>query len=160
MGGGGGGGFFDDAFGDSDTLSPRGGAAAMLPPGMSHAAVTIASRVQWVVATVGVARPAGSGGSGMLSRSPRPPAVAAAHNSSSLQPRGSIGTELEEVVFVWAVDGLHAEGAGMHMQQQQQRPGQGPARGAAGPRAVLWGREARRVAWLQPQALMAAKEPR
>lgn len=105
------------------------------------AALAGGNRVQWIVASAGLSAleldddPHGGPGSG------------SAGGAGSLPPNGH-AAPLEEVVCVWAVDGLASVVlSGM--------PGGAVSSSkAASPKAVLWGREHRAVAWLQPGKLV------
>lgn len=122
-----------------------GGVTAGGGPGSSgsawsaaSAATAITSRVHWVVASMGVVvAPGGTGAAG---------------GSGVVGLAGvSGGGTLEEAVCVWAVDGLG--GAAL---TGLPRGAVAASRGAAGPRAVLWGRDTRTAAWLQPHEVACA----
>ncbi|KXZ50483.1 hypothetical protein GPECTOR_16g658 [Gonium pectorale] len=101
--------------------------------GGGGAAVEFGSRLQWVVASVGVAaaeegdaphhEPVGGGGHGSL--------------------------PMDEAVCVWAVDGLAAV-----VLSGMTRGAVSSGKTAASPKAVLWGTEQRSVSWLQPAKLL------
>lgn len=122
------------------------------------AALPIASRVHWVVASVAVHHPP--------PYSPGPQAWSAVSPlGSGSRPSGvgplagaspsSHGSWLEETVCVWAVDGL----GGVTLSGLPRGAVQA-SKGAGGPRAVLWGRAGGHVTWLQPQEVCLAQDLR
>ncbi|EFJ47769.1 hypothetical protein VOLCADRAFT_117790 [Volvox carteri f. nagariensis] len=133
-GGGGGGGAGDDR--EQEGNDSSGGAAAAVESG---------SRLQWIVASVGIL------GSDEGEH----------HDSGSGHGGGGGGSLLEEAVCVWAVDGLSAvvlSGLMPRGAVSSSSASSSSAKTAASPKAVLWGLEHRTVSWLQPGKLLPSPD--